>query len=252
VKKLLKALVYIFSSIVVLAIGVVIQKQTSFFNRAFGKNADLHVYLGGFLDTSGSVWKNLAQGGEEKGRMLQSVNDQVASLHPNYIRIDHIFDYYDVVGKTQNGEVTFNWQSLDLTINDIGATGAKPFISLSYMPPAISRGNVDDLPRNWSDWELVVQKTIEHISGKGGLGISDVYYEVWNEPDLFGGFKTSGEKNYLDLYKHSLLAASRAQNTLAYKIGGPSTTSYDQQWFENLIAFASRESLRHYFFSWPR
>src|SRR3972149_1571123 len=52
-------------------------------------------------------------------------------------------------------------------------------------------------------WQNLAQKTVEHVSGKAGLNLSNVYYEVWNEPDLFGGYKVYGGKNYLDLYSHS-------------------------------------------------
>src|SRR5207248_188950 len=89
------------------------------------------------------------------------------------------------------------WSNLDQTISDITSSGAKPFISISPLP---------ETPVNWSDWESKVQNLVKHISGT--LGINNVYYEVGNEPDLFGGWKTYGDKNYLSLYSHSVAAAN--------------------------------------------
>src|SRR5690606_5022795 len=128
-------------------------------------------------------WRNLAQGGEDHNWRIGNLTEPVKTLKPEYIRIDHVYDFYDIVQGTP-GNITFDWTKFDLIIDDILATGAKPYIALSYMPPAISSGDILAYPVHWSDWQLVVQKTIEHLSGT--RKISDVYYEVWNEPDLFG------------------------------------------------------------------
>jgi len=225
-------------------------KETHIFSNAFGKPADLVVDVGTSYDSPGEVWKNLAQGGEENNRMLLSTVDLIRNLQPKYIRIDHIYDFYNIVSRDTNSELLFNWRDLDAVIGDISSTGAKPFISLSYMPNVISKGDILEVPNNWGEWEIVVQKTIEHISGINGLGISDVYYEVWNEPDLFGSYKVYGNKNYLTLYQHSVFGSSRASNCLVYKIGGPATTKLYKSWFDSLLSFVERNNLRLDFFSW--
>ncbi|MDZ4209658.1 MAG: hypothetical protein U1C56_00600, partial [Candidatus Curtissbacteria bacterium] len=182
-----------------------------FFSGASGDIADLDIDVLSIFSAS-EGWRNFAQGGEEKGRQLAPILNQVKTLKPAYIRIDHIYDYYNVVSKDASGNLLFNWTELDLMVKDILAVGAKPFLSLSYMPTQISKnGDITDLPASWFDWEALVTATIEHYSSTSGSGIENVYYEVWNEPDLFGDFKAYGEKNYLDLYYHSALAASRAK-----------------------------------------
>jgi len=229
-----------------LPVGVfLVQSAVKYFSKASGVPANLIVDMANELGQSSDTWRNLAQGGEDKGRMLLPVISQVKALKPEYIRIDHIFDFYD-----PNSD---NFQKLDQVIADILATGAKPFISLSYMPSNLAQnGDINSIPSDWSAWENLIQKTIEHISGKSGLAISDVYYEVWNEPDLFGGYKIRGSKNYLDLYLHSALGASRAVNTLPYKFGGPATTGYYDNWMKGLLDFVSKNNLRLDFISWHR
>lgn len=215
-------------------------QKTSFFQKAFGFNSNLVVDAGVILGGKTDSWRNLAQGGEERGRQLLSVSDKVKALRPSYIRIDHVFDYY-------------NDQELVQIIQDITATGAKPFIALSYMPPQIAKGgNITEYPNNWSDWENLVQRTVEKISGRNGLNIKDVYYEVWNEPDLFGKFKYSGSKNYLELYSHTVRAAMRSNGVNSFKIGGPATTSYYKNWFDRLISYTESNGLRLDFLSWHR
>ena len=113
-------------------------------------------------------WKALAQGGEEAGvRMFENVIPQVSELYPSMIRIDHIYDFYDVVARDGSGNLNFNFDKLDATVCDIYHTGAKPFFSLGYMPPTMSEdGTLIGKPKEWSEWSLLVQKTIERYSGK--------------------------------------------------------------------------------------
>ena len=61
------------------------------------------------------------------------------------------------------------------------------------MPPALA-DNVTDEPRDWAEWQMTVKATIEHYSGTKGKNIPGVYYEVWNEPDLFGVGKSGARK----------------------------------------------------------
>lgn len=244
--------------VIALALPVAVflaNNKTNFLQKAFGTEADLVIDLNALTGDTHQAWKNLAQGGEEPGkRMLLPVIEQTRSLDPEYIRIDHIYDYYDVVSRDGAGNLVFNWSELDLTVQDILATGALPFFSLSYMPPVIARnGGVTDMPRDMGEWQFLVQNTIEHYSGRFGMNLNNVYYEVWNEPDLFGGFKNRGsEKNYMDLYFYSSLGAQNAQNVNSFKFGGPATTAFYPGWFERLFSFVRDNQLRLDFFSWHR
>lgn len=220
-----------------------------FFSQASGENAALVIDTQAVLGPMPRPWRNLAQGGEEANWRLQPLVPQVKALNPQYIRIDHLYDFYDVVGGT-SGNLTFNFSKLDGLLDDIAATGAKPYIALSYMPPAISSGDIVAPPRNWTDWQLTVQKTIEHISGTRGT--SDVYYEVWNEPDLFGGWKYGGERNYLNLYNYAARGAANARGVKPFKLGGPATTAPYKNWFDAMAKNAIENNVRWDFYSWHR
>ena len=223
----------IFAILFSIPVGIyLVGQSTGFFGQAGGVESNLVIDAGTSFPDSNYSWKNLAQGGEEKGRMLGNVTSQISTLHPNYIRIDHVFDFYDI----QSG-----WTNLDQTLNDITSTGAKPFISLSPLP---------ETPLNWADWEGKVQNLVQHISGT--LGVTNVYYEVGNEPDLFGGWKTYGPKNYFDLYAHSVAAANRAGGVKPFKIGGPGTTQLYQSWAQDFAKFVLASNLRLDFYSWHK
>ncbi|KKQ25923.1 MAG: hypothetical protein US62_C0023G0001 [Candidatus Woesebacteria bacterium GW2011_GWA1_37_8] len=233
-----------------------IGEKTTFFNKAYleisGKDANLEISLTGTKPFEPN-WQFFSQGGESSSGMLTPAIPSMKKLTPKYIRIDHIYDFYEPVGRNSEGTMFYyDWEKLDIEIKAITQMGAKPFISLSYMPPAISGGSEVDLPLSWARWTGVVNKTIEHISGRDGLAISDVYYEVWNEPDLFGSFKLKGPKNYLELYKWASLGAQSAKNTLPFKFGGPATTALYKSWVYDLLAYVKNNNLRMDFYSWHK
>ncbi len=209
-------------------------------------------------------WKALAQGGEEAGvQMLQPVVPQIAELYPRYIRLDHIYDFYDVVTRDSSGRLSFDFSKLDMTVCDIYHTGAKPFFSLGYMPPTMSSDeSLIGMPKNWGEWSLLVQKTVERYSGRDTVlpcgamydfWKSDLYYEVWNEPDLesFGKWRyQAGGKSYSDLYFYSVKGANAATNVFPFKTGGPVTTALYKNWIQKFLDYVIANNLRLDFISW--
>ncbi|KKQ51836.1 hypothetical protein A2865_04400 [Candidatus Woesebacteria bacterium RIFCSPHIGHO2_01_FULL_39_17] len=257
---MLKKYYFRFFTILVITLSLpislfLLNKKTHFLEKAYfnlsGSEANIVVDLSSARSFT-PHWKYLAQGGEERGAMLTPVISKVNNLEPYYIRIDHIYDFYNPVSRDSGGNLSFDWGMLDLQIKTIQATGARPFLSLSYMPEALSRGTEVDLPYSWDEWKLLVQRTIEHVSGNRGLAIAGVYYEVWNEPDLFGGFKLSGPKNYLTLYTYAEKGARDAQDVLPFAFGGPGTTALYKNWFTDFFDYAQKNDLRVDFYSWHR
>lgn len=226
-----------------------VYQAAALISRAAGKPADITVDASvtiGTVDTD--FYHAFAQGGEEATDMLAGILPTVRALKPKIIRLDHIYDNYNVVS-VSNGQLSFDFSRLDRAVDSIRSTGAVPLLALSYMPPAISRdGSVIGVPRSWNDWSQVVRRTIEHYSGKREKNLTGVYYEVWNEPDLaqFGSWKLSGEKNYLTLYRYAAQGAQSARNTNPFQFGGPATTGLYQNWIMALVGSGYRMD----FLSW--
>lgn len=228
---------------------LVVSQTATLLSRAVGKPANIVVDINTLLEPiKTDFYHAFAQGGEEANDMLASVAGDVRALQPRIIRIDHLYDYYQVVGRDGNG-LTFDWSKLDPVISTITSTGAKPVLALSYMPSVIAKdGSIINPPNDWSEWALVVQRTIEHYSGKNGRNMASVYYEVWNEPDLaqFGSWKLGGDKNYLTLYRYAAIGAKNAQNVNTFYLGGPSTTGLYKNWIVALVQSGNRLN----FLSW--
>lgn len=223
-----------------------VQNIAVLITRATGIKANIMVDAATVLEPiDTNFYHAFSQGGEEAGDMLAPVVADIRALRPRVIRLDHLYDHYNV-DVSGDGTVT-GWGSLDEAVNSIIATGAKPILALSYMPASIAQGgSIINPPNDWNAWSRVVQQTIEHFSG--ARGISGIYYEVWNEPDLaqFGGWKYSGNKNYITLYHYASVGAGNAQNVSTFYLGGPATTGLYQSWILALINSGNRVN----FLSW--
>lgn len=253
-RKTLGTLIPLLFLMVSIAIGVTnIDTIRQLIIGATGEEANIIVDTQAILGPMPRPWRNLAQGGEDKDWRLQPLVPQVRALSPEYIRIDHIYDFYDIVSHNGSGGLEFSWAKMDPVVSDILATGAKPYIALSYTPPALAPdGDITGEPTNWNEYQTVIQRTVEHFSRE--RAIDDVMYEVWNEPDLFGKWKVGGSKNYLTLYTFASRGAQQAANNGArpFKFGGPATTGLYENWITQLLEQVSRNNLRLDFLSWHR
>lgn len=193
------------------------------------------------------LWQNLAQGGEEATDMVGPVISKVKTLSPNLIRIDHLFDYYNVRQSSGN----YDFTKLDQVISSIIATGAKPLLSLSYTTAdmATNSQNAGE-PKDWNDWYNLVKTTANRYSVQ--KNIDGIYYEVWNEPDLFGGWHYGKNPNYINLYLQTARAVRDGAAGTNFKIGGPATTAFYANWIKSLAAATQNSGLPLDFISWHR
>jgi hypothetical protein len=172
-----------------------------------------------------SFWSNFSQGGEESHtNMIKPALIPLRMLSPEYIRIDHVFNYYTP-------------KELDETVETIISTGAKPFFSLT---------NPDDVP----NWEEAVTSLVKRYSVE--KNIQNIYYEVLNEPDLYNKMHYKGDNNYLDFYAKTATAVAAGAQSTSYKIGGPSTSGYYSNWIKNLLEYCNNNHIRLDFLSWHK
>lgn len=199
------------------------------------------------------IWAGAAQGFEklpEADFRLSGATALLKSVGTRYVRIDHLYDGYTVVARV-DGRLRYDWTKLDALVSDITSSGATPYFSLSYMPSAISKGDILDYPNDWGEWGAVVAATVGHYSRDYKGGLDNVIYEVWNEPDLFGGWRMNGVKNYVTLYSTAANAANGVKKTKPFKIGGPATTGFYPAWVTGFYDKLDN-TVRIDFFSWHR
>jgi len=194
-------------------------------------------------------WRFLAQGGEEPGPMLKPTLSSLNQLKPRYIRLDHLFDAYDLVQVAPDGRLTLDWTKLDQAVDEILSVQAKPVLVLSYFPPSLTReGTVTGTIKDWTNWRFLVNQTITHFSGR--RGIKDVIYEVWNEPDLFGRFGIGGKKDYRELYRQTIVALPSSETVQPFFIGGPAITHANYRYLKGFLKYIKANNLRLDFISY--
>lgn len=194
-----------------------------------------------------SLWRNLAQGGEEPTDMIGPVLPLVRQLQPELIRVDHLFDYY----KVYQGPNNYDFSQLDKVINSILLTGAAPLLSLSYTTADMAKNSQNaGEPKDWNQWHQLVLATARRYSVE--KDIPNIYYEVWNEPDLFGGWHYAKSPSYSTLYLQTARAVAAGAGSSAHKIGGPAITGFYPNWITSLLKLAINNNLRLDFLSWHR
>jgi Glycosyl hydrolases family 39/Secretion system C-terminal sorting domain len=75
-------------------------------------------------------------------------------------------------------------------------------------------------PANWNTWQTVVDSIASKIVTQ--FGITNAYFEIWNEPDL--GSWTGSMSDYFTLYKRTY-DGIKAASTVA-KVGGPTVNAW--------------------------
>src|SRR3989338_7097929 len=76
---------------------VIVDQKTDIISKAYreltGEKANLVINLTDSYEIPQYFWNNFSQGGEESDGMLAEVRRNISDLNPDYIRIDHIYDF---------------------------------------------------------------------------------------------------------------------------------------------------------------
>ncbi|MFC1537653.1 hypothetical protein ACFL4P_02375 [Gemmatimonadota bacterium] len=122
---------------------------------------------------------SLGQGGLSHEPMFDAHLDQVAKLKPKTIRlfVQEYFDLYPEHGR-------YHWETLDRSIENILATGAKPLMSLCFKPRVLYPQIDQDIvhPTDYEEWEKLIESLVRHCNQEKNYGIE--YWEVGNEVDI--------------------------------------------------------------------
>ena len=170
---------------------------------------------------------------------------QLACVHREcgfeYVRMHGLF--CDDMGVYRDyGTPEYNWQYIDRLYDFLETIGMKPFVELGFMPGGLSsgsqtifwwKGNVTP-PRDMTKWADFIRAFVLHERERyGDAEVRTWYFEVWNEPNLKGGFWAGTQQQYFDLYA----ATARAIKSVSpdYKVGGPATAGCG--WIPEFIHF---------------
>lgn len=188
----------------------------------------------------------LGQGGLSHEPMFDQHVEEVAVLRPQIIRL-FVQEYFNLYP----GHGRYHWTTLDRSIENILATGAKPLLCLCFKPrvlyPRINQDIVN--PTDYAEWDRLIEAMVRHCNVEKHYGIQ--YWEIGNEVDIgeSGGcpyrFKP---RDYTNYYAHTAGAILRADP--AAKVGGPALANYSSPIGDALIGFCGNGGAPLDFFSW--
>src|SRR5574337_954531 len=133
----------------------------------------------------------------------------------SHIRFHGIFDRdVGLVNRGPDGSIRYNFSYVDQIYDGLLAHHVKPFVELSFMPPALSSDpkalqefwyhpNIAP-PKSYAEWDAMIAAFAKHLVARYGIDeVASWYFEVWNEPNI--GFWAGQPKQptYFNLYDHT-------------------------------------------------
>lgn len=153
------------------------------------------------------------------------------------------------------GAPVYDFSRLDEIYDAIMLSGMRPFVEISFTPPALASAtdstawllwynfhaaNISP-PKDWTKWTNFMTALVQHLEQR--YGVSEVqtnwYFEVWNEASWM---LTTGMGGYLNIYKYTVQGLKAGDSKI--RVGGPSESGPGSGTaIPNLISFASTNSL---------
>ncbi|MFQ3670844.1 MAG: hypothetical protein SNJ84_05240 [Verrucomicrobiia bacterium] len=122
--------------------------------------------------------------------------------------------------------------------------GVTPMFTTCFTPDLLAEGdktvfdksgNVTP-PRCLETWGAFVEESVRRMARRYGRArMRSWMFEVWNEPNLEGGFWVGGQERWFELWKHSWQAIKRVDP--GFRVGGPSTAR--GEWVGELLDFGA-------------
>ena len=163
-----------------------------------------------------------------------------------YVRMHGIFDRgVGLFHIGPDGKPVYNFSYVDQIYDGLLARGVKPFVELSFMPPALAANPHDSNgfwyhpvtspPRSYALWDAMIRAFARHLIARYGIDeVSTWYFEVWNEPNLNFWTGKPRQSTYFELYDHTALALKSVNSRL--RVGGPATAQ--AAWVPAFLAHA--------------
>lgn len=152
-----------------------------------------------------------------------------------YVRFHGIFDHgVGVFHLSKHGKPVYNFSYVDQIYDGLLARGVKPYVELSFMPPALNSKPkavrplyyhlIASPPNSYKLWDGLIRAFARHLVKRYGINqVASWYFEVWNEPNIAFWNGTPAQRTYFELYDHTARALKSVSPRL--RVGGPATAN---------------------------
>lgn len=105
-------------------------------------------------------------------------------------------------------------------------------------------------PKDPKKWAMICEHIIAHMNEgwANGHHYGIKYWEIWNEPDLYGKCWLGTPEQFYELY--CVTAKHLKERFPELKIGGPAVTGYREDWLRPLFERIRDEKIPFDFYSW--
>ncbi|MEO6925533.1 MAG: glycosyl hydrolase family 39 [Rhodanobacter sp.] len=169
----------------------------------------------------------------------------------SYVRFHGIFDDdVGLVNREPDGSIRYNFSYIDQIYDGLLEHGVKPFVELSFMPPALSsdpkalqefwyRPNIAP-PKDYAEWDAMISAFARHLIERYGIDeVASWYFEVWNEPNIGFWAGKPQQPTYFTLYDHTVRALKAVNPRI--RVGGPSTAQ--GAWATEFLAHTKKNNV---------
>ncbi|MGM0844833.1 MAG: GH39 family glycosyl hydrolase [Bacillota bacterium] len=175
-----------------------------------------------------------------------------------FVRFHGIFaDQLLVYNENTDGSYYFNFNNIDVVLDNLLDEEIKPFIELGFMPKDLA-ATEDTVflweaavspPKQIDRWKELVEAFIRHLINRYGIEeVRTWYYEFWNEPEVEYFWKGTRE-SFFNLYAETYRSIKSIDSKL--KLGGFSSISFANydSWIRDFKAVAEKEDIALDFFT---
>ena len=105
-------------------------------------------------------------------------------------------------------------------------------------------------PKDFKKWAVICEHIIAHYNEgwADGFHMEIEYWEIWNEPDLYGKCWLGTPEQFYELY--AVASKHLKERFPDLKIGGPAVCGYNEGWLRPFFAKIRDEKLPLDFYSW--
>ncbi|MBP3919256.1 MAG: hypothetical protein J6I50_08820 [Clostridia bacterium] len=163
------------------------------------------------------------------------------------VDIHAVFPNFDA---DPNSPDSYDFQLTDEYLETIMAAGTQVFYRLGSKIEHNSKKYGILPPKDFQKWAVICEHIIAHINEgwANGHHMGVVYWEIWNEPDLYGKCWLGTPEQFYELY--AVTAKHLKARFPHLKIGGPAVTGYNEGWLRPFFARIRDEHLPFDFYSW--
>ncbi len=134
----------------------------------------------------------------------------------------------NVVFKDQDGNVRYDFSTVNKTFHEYVRRGMKPIVEFDYYPDGFSQSssrNVNDEalearsgpPVSWKEWQDLLDRFMQNLVDEFGKEeLKTWYFEVWNEPDGWPKEELPVFYRLYDVFAHTVKSYDQD-----FKVGGP-------------------------------